>query len=260
MIFSNIVRTGINLTAKRYTRKKRMPMKAWPNDWVPFVWNRPVKVPSYFNTGDLRDLGQPEKDELPPELGLSSELKSLNPDNELRKLFSLDHAKRSHYNKTREFALTQKMGLIHQVDYCNSLEAKITKLTHALRHVVALVKEGNVSRSGFIGYQKQRATAIMGRRYRYLCELQELHKDRFHKIIKELDIEPKDNLINLETEMPYRKIQMRRLAINYARDMKDKKVEDFMASLDEEKVNFEKEKQETLKWIAEKEKELGMIV
>lgn len=232
-------------------------MKSWPNDWVPFHWNRPEKEPGYYSNEDLVALGEPETEDLLPEAENSNQLRQLKPDDPVRKLFSIDHGKVSHYNKTMVYKQLKELGLYHVVNYPNSPEAKIINLTFSLRHAIAQILPNGEDR--WNGHVRKLANNLKNRRYRYLCELKELHGGRFERIKKALDIEPNNNPINVPFLRPYRKKQMKKLAFEYAIELKEKKVEEFMQSLEEEKAKFEKEKEETLRWIDEQEKKLGIV-
>lgn len=256
MLFANIAKNGINLVSRRFIRKKII-MKSWPNDWVPFHWSRPEKVPGYYSNEDLVDLGEPETEDLLPEAENSNQLRQLKPDDPVRKLFSIDHGKVSHYNKTMVHRQLKELGLYHVVNFSNSPEAKVVNLTFSLRHTLSQVQSASDDR--WNGHVRQLANVLKHRRRRYLCELKELHSDRFERLKKTLDIEPDDNPINTQYLRPYRKLQMRKLAFEYAIDLKEKKVESYMRSLEEEKAKFEKEKEETLRWIHEQEKKLGTV-
>lgn len=257
MLFTNITKVGVNIISKRY--RKRPNLKSWPNDWVPFHWSRPVAVPGYYNSGDLKDIEDPDPEQLHPDFRASNELKQLEPQHPLRKMFSLDHSKKGQQSKALVEEYTQGLGVIHKVDYVNSLEAKIINLTFTLRHYQVTIESlGETNK--YRNYLRTAANSVKNRRYRYLCELKELHTGRYERITKALAIEPKNNLINVIEHRPYRKIQMRLLAQEYAIDLKEKKVEEFMLSLEKEKAEFENYKQETLKWIEEQETKLGMTV
>lgn len=259
MMFSGLAKICLNFASKRYIRRKTN-LKAWPNDWVPFHWSRPEKVPGYLNAGDLVDLKTPDKEDLQVDVRNSQELRKLSLDNPIRKIFSLDHARRSHHNKAYVFENVNKLGIIHDIEYTNSLEARIINNTFAYRQVVESFGPTGKHNMRYNGHLRMRANTIKYRRYRQLCELKELHADRWARLIKTLNIEPEENLINVKYYRPYRKIQMRLLAQKYARDLREKKVEEYLAKLEKEKIEFEKEKKETMAWIEEQEKKLGMTV
>lgn len=258
MIFSFVPKVSLNVVTKRFMRK-RPALKSWPNDWVPFHWSRPTKVHGSLDTGDLEEVLRPASSEVQSHLRQSEELRKLDVNDPARKIFSLDHERPYLQTMDRINRKIEEMGLVHLVDYPNSLEAKIVTLTHRLRFFQDAIKSKSLN-DNFSGHLRTIASNCHTRRYRYLTDLKELHYDRYKKILEELKIEPKENKINVKYERPYRKKQMRRLAIEYSIDIKEKKVEEFMKSLEVEKKNFEVEKEETLRWIADKEKELGFNV
>lgn len=254
MLFSNLSKTAINLVSRRYSRRKSN-YKFWPNDWVPFHWSRPEKKPGWHNPEDLVPLENPKPDQLQTEVRYSDELRQLGVDNPLRKIYSLDHAKRSQHNKSQVESYMRELGLVHEVDYTNSLEAKIINLTFTLRQMIENVETTQTNQDGrFNGHIRDAAHRVKNRRYRYLCDLKELHSERYQRIIEALKLEPKENKINVPYVRPWRKKQLRALTIEYSKDMVEKKVDEFMKSIEIEKKNFEKEKQETLRWIEEQEK------
>lgn len=234
-------------------------MKSWPNDWVPFHWSRPEKKRGYYDDRDLVGPREPPLDELRPKYRCSDKLINLDVNNPIRRVFSSDHARnRDKTNETIQ-ELIREIGLVHEVDFANSLEAKIINLTIKYRGLVEEVKRtGDDNR--FRGSLRIVTNSVKYRRLRYLCDLKEQHEDRYKRIIEKLKIDPVDNKINVPYERPYRKIQMRRLALEYAQNLKEEKVENYLKSLEEEKQKFEIEKQETLKWIKEQEEKLGITV
>lgn len=258
MIFSNFIKAGLNFTPKRFARRK-IVIKSWPNDWVPFHWSRPEFVPGYYRGGDLVDLGSPSKEDILPDFRNSEQLQKLDPEEPARKVFSADHGKVSQFNKAKVHEHMKKLGLIHEVDYQNSLESKIISLTYTYRHLVSKIKNSGEDNT-YTGHIRTIANKTTNRRFRYLCNLKELHTERYERIIEALKIEPKKNPINFQTKPVHRKVQMRELAINYSVNLKEKKVEEFMKSLEKEQAEFKEKKKSTLEWIEEQEKKLGFTV
>lgn len=248
---------GINIIAKRMIRRKVL-IKSWPNDWVPLHWNRPEDSPGYLDPTELEGLRRPEHEKIRPKFRVSDQLKHLDVNSPIRKSFSSDHA--SNRDQSNEYIEQEldRLGLIHKVDFDNSLEAKIIHLSFRLKRLLHEVNRLGESR--WNGKLRLVLNSIKYRRLRYLCDLKEQHKDRYERLVEILKIEPTDNKINVPYERPYRKIQMRKLALEYAQNLKEKKVEEYVKSLEEEKKEFEIEKEKTLSWIREQEMKLGITV
>lgn len=245
----------INITAKRFARRK-VVLQSWPNDWVPFHWSRPEKVPGYRTSIDLVPFELPKIEDIQPEFSCSEELKKLSPSDPVRKIFSCDHAPPG---KMTQIAITKQLtplGLIHEVDHHNSREAKIIHLTVKMRKLMDVIDSREMTRAR----TRMTANSIKYRRLRYLMQLKDLHRDRYERILQLLQIEPEKNLINVEPEKPYRKVQMRRMAAEYSHDIKEKKVADFVDSLAEEKARFVEYKKKTEDWFKEQEKIFGVTV
>lgn len=241
---------------KRYYRKKKVALKSWPNDWVPFHWSRPEKKLGYIDEKDMEPHKSPNVDEIRPMYRSSDRLKELDVDNPVRKLFSIDHARIRDQTSDKIKDETTNLGLVHLVDFENSLEAKIIRLTYKLRRILV-----DIERHGPYSNKNTTARAIANvlkyRRIRYLNDLREIHSDRYSRLVDKLNIEPSEKKINVPYEKPFRKVQMRKIAIEYAQELMEKKVEDYLIALEREKEEFEKEKQETMKWIKEQEEKLG---
>lgn len=251
-MLSSKLANSINFVSKRNVRKPSY-YKSWPNDWVPFHWSRPETIPGYKITGDLEPIRQPTEDELYPKYKNSHKLNNLDPNDPIKRTFSLDHATKRDRNKSYRSELYKERGLIHELDFSNSLEAKIISLTMRLRGCLAEIeyKGADDSKSSTL---RTIANAMKNRRHKYLCELKRVHSERHEAILERLNIEQIDNPINVPYHEPYRKVQMKRLALEYAADLKEKKVEEYIRSLEIEKEKFKCEKEETLRWIAEQEK------
>lgn len=258
MLFPNIVK-AFNFTSKRFVNRHPKPLKSWPNDWVPFYWERPQFIKGFLKGGDLEELGHPQSKDLFRDARHSQIIKELEPTNPARQIHSLDHGTRYDYIKQKTADHLNKMGLIHEIDFSNSREAKIVSLTFLIRGRIEIIQRKGLEDS-MTNWIRTVCNSLVYRRHRYLCELKEIHSGRYKKLIKSLKIQPPDNPINVPYLRPYRKKQMRKLTIDYCRDLKEKKVAEYLKSLEKEKEEFEKEKQETLQWIDEQEKFLGITV
>lgn len=246
---------SINYIPRRFVRKPTY-FKSWPNDWVPFHWSRPETIPGYKLSGDLEKIRQPTREESHPKYKNSDRLNKLPDGDPIKRMFSLDHASKRDMSRTYRSELIKERGLIHDLDFSNSFEAKIISLTISLRGCYAEIDR--------IGPDDQRssryrlaANSFLYRRHKYLCALKKIHSERWKAILERLKIEPRDNPINVPFYEPFRKLQMRKLAIEYASALKEKKVEQFIQSLETEKEKFKKEKEETLKWIEAQERALS---
>lgn len=64
----------INVESRRFGRRYRR-WHHWPNDFLPFKWERPTQDPPYLRTGDaVRDIGYWDKKSLVPGAEHSKEL------------------------------------------------------------------------------------------------------------------------------------------------------------------------------------------
>lgn len=246
-------------SSKRFVGRKAPTYKSWPNDWVPFHWSRPEQIPGFFRGGDLVDHTITEKDTLKNSAKHSVKLAELDPDDPLRRIYTVNSGTSSDLFEHNVNSIMKKLGIIHEVDLKNSREAKIIRLTFKIRQHVDLIK-----RKGLEHEQSKEirtiCNALVNRRYRNLCELKEIHSERHTNLLKALQINPPDNPINIPYVRPFRKTQMRHLTKEYCKNLRKQKIEEYIKSLEGEKEKFEKEKAETMKWIQEQEKFLGITV
>ncbi|XP_067141879.1 small ribosomal subunit protein uS15m [Centruroides vittatus] len=223
----------------------------WPTpEFLPFTWERVRKVNPIDVAGDL-DLTLPSLDPSTPKSGfeLSEQLKIANED--VKKIFTLSTASQKEINKLimEEFLSRCQR---HATDV-TSPEARIALLTVKVRILARTFKEHPRNK-----VVKVSLFHCIDKRNMLLRLLRQWDYRRFEWLLHELKItyrEPKDG----KQEKISRKGELRRLTREHCEKVKNEKLQKYHEKLKEQQEAFLKEKEDTLKWIAEEEKTLGLI-
>lgn len=223
----------------------------WPTpEFLPFKWERVRKVNPLDVTGDL-DLSLPTLDLSTPKPGfqLSEELKTANED--VKKLFTVATASQKEKNQLILEEFLQKFQR-HAMDI-DSPESKVAQWTVKVRILARHFQQFPRDKKA-----KVRLFQAIDKRNTMLRLLRQWDYRRFEWVLKELKItyrEPKDGKL----EKISRKGELRRLTREYCEKVKNEKLQNYHNKLKEQQQAFLKEKEETLKWIAEEEKKLGLV-
>lgn len=238
--------------------RRLVTLKSWPNDWLPFYWSRPEKIPGYFKTGDALGLGHVEPTDLRPSYKLSQKLNQLPQDDWIRRIYTDDFASRRDIMNGRIEENLKKLGLFHSQDLNNSMEGKIVFLTWKTRYFQDILRQSKCNDR--LKYLRTKCNSTANKRNKLIKLLREQHEERCDALCKALEIDYDSPQIGTPFQRIERKRELRRLVVEYCQNLKEQKVEEYIKSIEDEKEKFEHEKQETLKWIKEQEELLGISV
>jgi len=216
------------------------------------VWRRPEYVPSWKpeKSGDLKTFKDVDKSR--PIRSLLCVKDALeNVDEDTKRLLSLEFHPKRQSNKVIREDLLKKIRR-HQYDI-GSYEVQIANMTCKIRNYQNMMEK---SKKNVV--IKVRLQELIDKRKKYLKHLRRMDYKRFEWLIERLGIlyRPPPVYFRWVT----RKASLRKLVRLHYYDIRKKRLEEYRKILDAKKDPFLKEKEETLKWIAETEQKLGLPV
>jgi len=238
--------------SKRFGRRYRK-WHHWPNDFLPFYWERQRQLPGHLRTGDeVQDIGTWDKKALILDAQFSEELK--NAPEVVRRQFTLEFAQRKEVVKYQKHHIMEVMRR-HPMDK-TSPEARITDYTVKIRNFL----HHFLKVDPWAARMKIISNGLTLKRNRMLNELYYTDRERFDFVTKSLKITYSPPKLGEIYRKPTRKGELRRLATEYCDKIKTDKLEAYHQKLIQEQQEFEKNKESVEQWIKDEEKFLGISV
>lgn len=216
------------------------------------VWRRPEYVPSWKpeKSGDLETYKEVDKSRpIRSLLCVKEELESVDEDT--RRLLSLEFHRKRESNKVVRDDLLKKIRR-HQYDM-GSMEVQIANMTCRIRVAQQVMEKDKKNVVIKVGLQE-----LIDRRKKYLKHLRRMDYKRFEWLIERLGIlfRPPPIYYRWVT----RKASLKKLVRMHYYATRKERLDEYRKILEAKKEPFLKEKTETLKWIAETEKKLGLPI
>ena len=219
--------------------------RTWPNDWLPFQWQKPELSPGYFESGDKKEgLDKVDLDQLKPML---KDLKILEKAPEsVRKMYTLRFARRKELKILQNEEYTRSLPIRRRYLDHDGYEKKVIRLTNTIRHMRKIIREEAPNSAG----HKIAVSRFINKRYKFLCELYRMDRETCNMLCEKLEIDFKPPI---PYHWPYpfleRKRTIRETCEKYCKDLKQKKIDEYRKKLEEEQIKFKEEKEKTLQWI-----------
>jgi hypothetical protein len=228
-------------STKRYYRKA---YKLWPNDWLPFKWERPVEKMVFLETGDPEEPVTCDPKLPRPGFEFLKERKEV-PD-EVKKLFEMGMFERGHI---RRLLKNEKMNSMqrHPFDIMSN-EALIAKYTAQVRSYQDQLR--NINPHDIRA--KKRALHCHRKRKSLLNELYRQNRERYEVVTRVLNIDHKPSTPGAFEDVPIqRKKELRRLTNEYCDNIRKERLEEYHETLKQQHQDFLEEKAKNEKWIQE---------
>jgi len=233
------------------TRQVHRKWLHWPNNFLPFYWEKPEQTPGWKNGGD-QETGIPEHDPSTFKsriYELSKELK--DAPEPVRRLYSLELARRK---EITDWFLEETISEYrrHAFDV-SSLEYRIAHLTVRIRSNQEIIEP-----LWKHSYLRKMVNGKIFKRHSFLVRLYYLDEDAYHRICKSLKIThriPKLGGIELPIQ---RKRELRRITSEYCDKIRADKLNKYHEHLKQEQAIFEEERRKIMEWIDQQEKYLGI--
>ncbi|CAG2109429.1 unnamed protein product [Medioppia subpectinata] len=240
------------IISKRFGRRYRK-WYHWPNDFLPFYWERQRYPGGHMVTGDqVQDIGTWDKNALILD---AKYCKALDDAPEVvRRQFTLEFAHRKDIVKYQRYHIMKAMQR-HPMDV-TSPEARITDYTVKIRNFLHHFIKVNP----YAERMKIISNGLNLKRAKMLKELFYMDRERFHFVTKTLKIDYTPPVLGEMYVKPTRKGELRRLTREYCDKIKTDKLEAYHQKLLAEQREFEASKESMQKWIKDEEKFLGLTV
>lgn len=216
------------------------------------VWRRPKYVPSWKpeKSGDLETNKDVDKSRpISSLLCVKEALESVDEDTQ--RLLSLEFHKKKQSNKVVRDDLLKKIRR-HQYDI-GSMEVQIANMTCRIRNWQTVMER---EKKNIV--MKVKLQELIDKRKKYLKHLRRMDYKRFEWLIETLGILYRPPPVNFRWVT--RKQSLKKLVRLHYYDIRKERLEEYRKVLEAKKDPFLKEKEETLKWIAETEQKLGLPV
>lgn len=221
----------INCESRRFGRRYRK-WHHWPNDFLPFEWERPVQDPPYLRTGDsVRDIGMWDGKSLIPGAEYSKEL--ANAPETVRRLFTLEFATR---NVIVEYQKRKILNQVRRHPHDNvSPEVKIADYTVRIRnnlhHFIKIDK--------YDAPRKIRQEILKNRRNVLLKDLFYQDRERYEYITRLLGITHEVPKLGVKYVKPNRKSELQRLTKEYCDKIKEERLAQYHEELKAKQITLE---------------------
>jgi small subunit ribosomal protein S15 len=213
---------------------------------LPFVVEVPVKIPFILDSGDPP---LPEIDTTQPILDVRDSKELQTADETTKKLVSIEFASRKYKVKAIEREYIKKVQR-HKYDF-DSLEVKIAVITARIRNHLELVKM-----DWRIAKRRVLLQHMLQFRTKYLKILRKEDYRRFAWIVDTLDLE-----YRAPPCFPFKvtyKQRFQMLATDLCRRIRAERVLAYRDKLRSQQAAFMKQKEDTLRWIAEQEQKYDL--
>ncbi|XP_054158245.1 28S ribosomal protein S15, mitochondrial-like [Oppia nitens] len=238
--------------SRRFSRRY-YKFYSWPNDFLPFYWQRQKRLPGHIRSGDaVQDIGTWDKKALVLDAMYCKELE--NAPEPVRRQFTLEFARRKDIVEYQKYHIMKVM----QRNPCDTIspEARITNYTVKIRNLLHHFYKVDWWAAHLKGHQN----VMVQKRRRMLNELYYTDRERFEFVTKTLKIDYTPPPLGEIVVKPTRKSTLRRLTREYCERIKDDKLDAYHQKLIAEQKVYEQKKSEIDDWIKDQDKYLGVTV
>jgi len=238
----------VEFTAKRTRVRKIL---TWPVDYLPFKWTYPATRDVIAESGDkVSDFGEIDLSKAKKYFGNTEELRDA-PDH-IKKIFSLEFATRRELTETLKKEFVARVQR-HPYD-TTSFEYRIANATFLIRSFKQLFVGTNVRN------KRLKACLVETIQYRskMLKFLRRYDVDRYNFVKEKLEIVHEPYPLGIGHQPITRKGELRKLTAEYCKDLKEQKMKQLHEEFLQRQKEFEKEKAEMDKWIADEIKALNL--
>ncbi|XP_045137153.1 28S ribosomal protein S15, mitochondrial-like [Portunus trituberculatus] len=220
------------------------------------MWRRPQRVDSWrpAKSGDLSACVDPQDSRVKAKLQVVKEALD-GVDDITRQLLTLQFGTKAEKMKVSRYDSMRDIQR-HQYD-TGSLEVTIAMLTVRIRKAQQELQDTKRGKRHTVR-QRVALNERIARRKKLLKHLRRMDYKRFEWLIHKLDIlyRPPPRYVRWVT----RKISLRKLVHEHGRQVQVERLREYKEELEGQTAVFIKEKEQTLRWIANTEKELGLPV
>jgi len=238
----------VEFTSKRTRVRKIL---TWPVDYLPFKWTYPATKNIIADSGDkVKDFGEIDLSRAKKCFGETEQLQDA-PDH-IKKIFSLEFATRKELTETLR---TEFLARVQRHPYdTTSFEYRIASATFLIRSLQQVFVGTNIRNKRL----KACLVETIQHRNKLLKFLKRYDVDRYNFVKEQLEIVHEPFPLGIGHQPITRKGELRKLTAEYCKDLKEQKMKQLHDEFLQRQKEFEKEKVEMEKWIADEIKALNL--